>query len=55
METKKEKDIICPKCGKVNLQARDDGYVEGPREYHASCWCEMTDEEQAAVWDDRFA
>ena len=28
----------CPYCGKVNEMADDDGFVEGPREYHADCW-----------------
>ena len=31
-------DVICPGCGKVNEYAHDEGYVEGPREYHADCW-----------------
>ena len=30
--------MICPACAKLNLLADDDGYVDGPREYHAECW-----------------
>ncbi len=28
----------CPHCQEINEFADDDGYVEGPRAYHADCW-----------------
>jgi len=31
-------EVKCPHCNKVNELANDDGFVEGPREYHAECW-----------------
>lgn len=32
------KEIYCPRCGKLNRLAGRDGHVEGPREFHAKCW-----------------
>ena len=32
---------ICPHCGTTNVLAEEDGYVEGPRIYHADCWWEV--------------
>ena len=34
--------VICPACGKVNEFANEEGFAEGPREYHADCWFAKT-------------
>lgn len=42
---------VCPACGEPNVCADEDGAVDGPREYHADCWGNMSDDEQQAIWD----
>lgn len=46
--------VVCPHCGKVNRLARDEGAVEGPREYHAHCWAtasaNMTEGQVRDAW-----
>ena len=32
----------CPVCEKTNEDSSEDGYVEGPREYHAECWGKLS-------------
>lgn len=41
MSTNDNAVILCPKCGKVNKLAHEDGAVDGPRAYHAACWVAM--------------
>jgi len=43
-------DTHCPKCGKVNVYADDEGATDGPRCFHAECWATLTDAEQTAAW-----
>jgi len=48
-------EYTCPRCGRPNPWATEDGAVDGPREYHPGCWREasagMTDAEVRAAWD----
>lgn len=39
----------CPACSLVNIQADEDGAVDGPREYHATCWANLPENERQAI------
>jgi hypothetical protein len=42
--------ITCPGCSQPNYEADEEGAVDGPREYHASCWMALSADAQRTVW-----
>lgn len=49
MTTETKEAIQCPACGQINRDADADGFVEGPREYHADCWQAVSDSAETAT------
>lgn len=48
-------EVKCPRCQKINELAEDDGFCEGPREYHAECWMPQAEINQAVAEATRIA
>ena len=42
-------DIICPVCGERNIDAEEEGFADGPPEFHADCWFELEPAIQEAI------